>query len=116
MLFVVATCDAVSILSTTRRTVFEGGLVEAIWDDGGIMQYEAQDLDLDSILVVADPDWMERMRTHKELRIRVRVFRRSVASDTFDLTSARLPAGLNGSDSPMDVGHVREVFGAVGCE
>ena len=61
VLFLVASCDAVSILFTNKGSVFESGLVEAIWDDGGIVEYEAQDFD--SRLVLTDPDWMERVRT-----------------------------------------------------
>ena len=114
VLFLVASCDAVSIVFGNRGPVFENGLVEAIWDDGGIMQYEAQDFD--SRLVIADPDWMRRLRTHRELRIRVRVFQNSLASDVFDLTSARLSANLSESDSAVDVENVGELFRAVGCE
>ncbi len=113
VLFLVVSCDAVSILFANKGSVFEGGLVEAIWDDGGIVEYEAQDFN--SRLVLTDPDWMERVRTHSELRIRVRVFQNAIASDTFDLTSARLSARLNGSDNVVDVDHVHEVFSAIGC-
>ena len=114
VLFLVASCDnVVSIVLANRGSVFEDGLVEAIWDDGEIVQYEAQDLD--SWLVLADSDWMERLRTHTELRVRVHVFQNSIVSDTFDLTSARLSRRLSGSDDVVDVDHVREVFRAIGC-
>ena len=112
VLFLVSSCDAVSILFANQGAVFEGGLVEAIWDEGGIVEYEAQDLD--NRLVLTDQDWLERVRTHSELRIRVSVFQNSIASDTFDLTSARL-SSRNGSDGAVDVDHVREVFSAIGC-
>ena len=98
VLFMVASCnDEVSIAFADRGLVFEDGLIDAIWDGGEIMQYEAQDLD--GRLLLASPDWNERLRTHAELRVQVNVFEQSPVSDTFNL----LP-------------DARKVFYGIGCE
>ena len=113
VLFLVASCDAVAIAFANRGSVFENGRIEAIWDDGEIVQYEAEDLD--SRLVLTSSDWMERMRTSTELRVRVNAFENRVASDTFDLTDAELSPPLSGSDHGETVDHLRELFSAIGC-
>ena len=114
VLFVVASCDSVSILFVDRGVVFADGTVEAIWDSGPITTYSARDLDY--ALVIEGSEWIERLRTSNEVRIRVRAVSNRIASDAFDLTAARLSSPLSGTDSAVDVAHVREVFDAIVCE
>ena len=114
VLFMVAACDQVAIALGDDLRVFESGTIETIWDDGPIEVVEAQDLNRS--LVISDAEWVQRLRTHDELRMRVRLFQNVVASDSFDLTSARLSTNMTASGEVEDVAHVRDIFDAIGCE
>ena len=114
VLLIVAACDNVAIALGDDLRVFESGTIETIWDDGPIEVVEAQDLNRS--LVISDAEWVQRLRTHNELRMRVRLFQNVVASDLFDLTSARLSTNMTASGAVEDVAHVRDIFDAIGCE
>ena len=114
VLFMVASCDAVSIALGNRGNIFESGTVDTIWDDGEIDTFEGEDRN--QTLVITDPEWRRRMLTHDELRIRVRLFQNIVASDAFALNSARLSTEVSPNGEATDMPHLRDVLSAIGCD
>ena len=107
VLFIVATCDAVSLLFRNSAEVFTNGQIESIWDNGEIVEFQFDDRD--SMLVTDGADWPRRLATHSELRVRVTAFPQSLASDEFDLTDAR-------ETIQQKVGTVGDLFDEIGCE
>jgi len=111
LLFIVASCDSLSVLFRNRTTIFGSGKIESIWDNGDIVEHQFDDRD--SMLVDGGTDWLRLLTGHDELRVRVTAYPESVASDEFDLQAARMPK--KGDVSAYDVGHVRELFSEIGC-
>jgi hypothetical protein len=112
LLFIVASCDAVSVLFRSSGT-FAHGTFESIWDDGGIVEYQFDDRD--SLLVSDDTDLLRRLVEHDELRVRVRAYPETVVSDEFDFQNARIPGDSELGTSATEVPHVRDLFSEIGC-
>ena len=110
-MFIVASCDSLSVLFRNSTAVFAHGTIESIWDDGDIVEHQFDDRD--SMLVNGETDWLRLLTGHDALRVRVTAYPESVASDEFDLQAARMPR--EGDVSARDVEHVRVLFSEIGC-
>jgi hypothetical protein len=107
LLFMVASCESLSVLFATSAVSFGSGKIESIWDDGDIVEHQFTDRTW--MLVEGETDWLRRLTAHDALRVRVTANRGSLASDEFDLQNATL------GDSTGQTHHVRILFDEIGC-
>jgi hypothetical protein len=116
ILFIVANCESIAVLFRDDGLLFDAGKIESIWDDGNIVEHEFDDRD--SILASNGTDWLRLLTGHDSLRVRVRAYPASVASDEFDLQAIRWPPALRpmeGDITASNVDHVRLLFSEIGC-
>ena len=106
-MFIVASCDSLSVVFRNSGTRFANGTIESIWDDGDIVEHQFDDRD--SMLVGGGTDWLRLLTEHDALRVRVTASSGAVGSDEFDLQNATLPDGTGQKH------HIRILFDEIGC-
>ena len=108
-LFIVASCDAISVVFRSPSRFFSNSAIDSIWDNGDIVEYQFDNRN--SILVSNNPSLLRKLTKYDTLRLRVSAGPSSFVFDEFNLKNARISV----SEDEQDLPHVRDLFRTIGC-